>query len=87
MIDSTSYPHLADEIRKVIVDDFSNYLVWCKSISGNVTCSEAYESLRVTHVKEWWGRTLWAHFISPSRSLFFWRLLFYRLPTEDTLVR
>ena len=65
---STLYPHLADEIRKVLVGDSSYYLVWRKSVSGDVTCSEAYESLRASHMKKRWGKTLWAHFIQPSRS-------------------
>ena len=71
----------------MVVSSTPDYLVWHKSISGVVTCAEAYESLRVDHDKDMWGKQFWAHFIPPSSSILFWLLLFCRLLTEDALVR
>ena len=68
---SLAYPVLAEDIKKLVVANSNDYLVWCESTSSVVTCSDASDSFHGDYSKEWWGKHLWAHFIPPSRSFLF----------------
>ncbi|PON91264.1 hypothetical protein TorRG33x02_128270 [Trema orientale] len=65
-----SFPHLAEEIRKVVFCDKDTF-IWRHSSSSRITCAEAYLSLAGPFTKERWGDKFWASFIPPSRSIFF----------------
>ncbi|KAF3453875.1 hypothetical protein FNV43_RR04316 [Rhamnella rubrinervis] len=84
----TAFPQLCSGIEKVaILMDRPDERVWPHSASGAIQCRDIYLHLSTTAAPPMWVRYVWKTFIPPARSIFAWRLLQGRIPTDDVLIR
>lgn len=73
---------MVHDIKQIMVQE-SDTLIWRKSTSGNVTCSDAYTFLIESSGSSSWGKSIWASYIPSSCSFMLWRIFHGKLPTEE----
>ena len=73
---------MVHDIHQIIGQD-SITRIWRKSVSRNVTCSNAYASLMESNGSTSWGKSIWANYVPYSRSFLLWRIFHGKLPIEE----
>lgn len=58
-------------------------LIWECSNSGSLIVNEAYHQYREKCVVIEWHKKIWQLYIPPKISIFLWKCLYNRLPTEE----
>ncbi|OVA11963.1 Reverse transcriptase zinc-binding domain [Macleaya cordata] len=65
----------------------NDHSIWNQSPDGVLTLKNAYDFTRQHNCAVNWPKKILTSFISPRRSCVLWRLLYGRMPTDDTLKR
>jgi ribonuclease HI len=69
------------------IDASHDKLLWIHTDSGNLQLKDAYlfklQQLQELH----WAKMIWSPDIPPSKSLFVWRLMHDKVPTDENLLR
>lgn len=79
-----SYPHVFANIMLLRLGDVDDFVARL-SLSRELSNSAAYEFIRGGSEKRVRNSLVWRHFIPPSGSFLFWRLMHGRLPTKKAL--
>jgi ribonuclease HI len=67
-------------------DDPQDKLIWLHSDSGNLQLKEAYCFKHSQFQDFHWAKVIWSIDFPPSKSLFVWRLMHDKLPTDENLL-
>lgn len=80
-------PLLAAKIQSIQIPevDREDMLIWKPSATGKLTMKAAFEYYREKEEEMTWLKLIWKRFLPPKISVFIWRLLWHKLPTEDNL--
>lgn len=82
------YPAVTQLIHKVSIPriDQKHQLRWRHTSTGDLLMKEAYEfknqQLQTLH----WVKCIWSKDIPPARSLFAWRFMHNKVPTDENLM-
>jgi len=81
------FPGLSFLVSKVTLPAGSqrDKLVWKHSPKGDLTQKDAYEFKKQHFPKIHWAKKIWSKDIPPSKSLLVWRMMLYKLPTDEVL--
>jgi hypothetical protein len=81
--------NISSIIHKVVIplDPTPDKLLWIHTDSGNLHLKDAY-SFKLQQFQDLhWAKVIWSPDIPPSKSLFVWRLMHDKVPTDEQLLK
>ncbi|KAK2426577.1 hypothetical protein QL285_025231 [Trifolium repens] len=85
---SQAFPTLNNLVQQITIpfEQPQDKLLWQHSDSGVLSLKDAY-SFTSRHVQNLhWAKSIWSPDIQPSKSLFVWRLMHNKVPTDENLM-
>jgi hypothetical protein len=84
---SQQFPHLRSIVYQVSIpfDHCPDKLLWKHTDDGDLQLKEAYLFNSHTWQELHWAKIIWCAEIPPSKSLFVWRLMNDKVPTDENL--
>jgi hypothetical protein len=82
------FPHLRHLVHQAIIpsEPTEDRLLWKHSPFGDLPMKDSY-SFKFHHSQEFkWGKLICNADVSPSKSLFVWRLMHQKIPTDENLM-
>lgn len=76
--------HLAQQVI-IPAEEQPDSLQWKHDQSGELCLKEAYNFKHHQFQELHWAKTIWSVDIPPSKSMFIWRLMHNKVPTDENL--
>jgi len=82
------YPAVAQIINQISIPSLAqeDQILWKHSSNGDMPLKEAYEFKFQQFNDFHWATTIWSKDIPPSKSMFVWRFMHNKIPTDDNLM-
>ncbi|GAU45776.1 hypothetical protein TSUD_24400 [Trifolium subterraneum] len=86
---SLAYPKLSSIISQIVIPSSPSHdkLLWKHTDNGDLQLKEAYHFKMQQFQDLCWAKYIWSTDIPPSKSLFVWRLMHGKVPTDENLMR
>ncbi|GAU15839.1 hypothetical protein TSUD_236550, partial [Trifolium subterraneum] len=83
-----AFPNLYNIVQNITIPlgEVEDKTVWVLNELGDLSLKCAYDYKSSPSQPVHWGKLIWNISIPPSKSLFFWRVIHNKIPTDDNLI-